>query len=242
VVANATAESEAERRAEAARSTILDAVSHDMRGPITAIQTATGALQDDALPEPIRTELASAIATEADRLGRMVADLDDLATVESGAVRTDAGWCDLREIIARAIGTVRERRGEFPIRTDLAEDLSPVHADPRQMERVFTNLIENAAKFAPADTPVEVRGIRANGRVTIRVVDKGRGIPASQHSQVFKPFVRGRDAEPGAGLGLAICRGFVEANGGRITLQSRGREGAAFAVSFPAAPQPSVVG
>jgi two-component system sensor histidine kinase KdpD len=81
----------------------------------------------------------------------------------------------------------------------------------------------------------------ANGRVTIRVVDHGRGIPPGEHAQVFKPFVRGNDPQRGSGLGLAICRGFVEANGGRITLQSRGREGSAFAVTFPASPQPSVV-
>jgi two-component system sensor histidine kinase KdpD len=97
-------------------------------------------------------------------------------------------------------------------------------------------------KFSPPDKPVEVRGVAANNRVTIRVVDHGRGIPPIQQSQVFEPFVRGRDAQPGSGLGLAICRGFVEANGGRITLQSRTRDGSAFAVSFPIAPQPSVVG
>jgi two-component system, OmpR family, sensor histidine kinase KdpD len=116
-----------------------------------------------------------------------------------------------------------------------------VRADAAQLERVFTNLIDNAAKFSPSGKPVEVRGICANRRVTIRVVDHGRGIPAAQQSQIFKPFVRGRDAQPGSGLGLAICRGFVEANGGRITLQSRGREGSAFAVSFPAVTQPELV-
>jgi two-component system, OmpR family, sensor histidine kinase KdpD len=86
-----------------------------------------------------------------------------------------------------------------------------------------------------------LRGICANGRVTIRVIDHGRGIPPSQQAQIFQPFVRGRDAQPGSGLGLAICRGFVEANGGRIALQSRGRDGSAFAVSFPAVEQPQFV-
>src|SRR5206468_9126844 len=97
-------------------------------------------------------------------------------------------------------------------------------------------------KFSPPDSAVEVRGTSANGRVTIRVVDRGRGIPPVQQSRVFEPFVRGRDAQPGSGLGLAICRGFVEANGGRISLQSRARDGSAFAVSFPAVEQPQLVG
>ena len=137
---------------------------------------------------------------------------------------------------------MRAQRGDHQIRIDLPRDMPLVRADPAQVERVFTNLVDNAVKFSPPDTPVEVRGAAANGRVTIRVIDHGRGIPPQQQAQVFEPFVRGRDAQPGSGLGLAICRGFVEANGGRITLQSRARDGSAFAVTFPVARQPSIVG
>jgi two-component system sensor histidine kinase KdpD len=241
-VADTAAEQEATRRADVAKTAIMHAISHDLRTPLTAISTAAGALQEQGLSDDDRAELASVVGTETDRLERMVTDLLDLSRIEAGAVNPQTDWCDLQDTIARAAEQVRVQRGDFPIRIDLAAGLPLVRADAAQLERVFTNLIDNAAKFSPTGKPVEVRGLCANGRVTIRVVDHGRGIPAGQQSQIFKPFVRGRDAQPGSGLGLAICRGFVEANGGRIALQSRGKEGTAFAVSFPAVAQPELVG
>jgi two-component system, OmpR family, sensor histidine kinase KdpD len=240
-IADTAAEAEATRRADVAKTAIMHAISHDLRTPLTAISTAAGALREPGLSEEDREELTAVVGTETDRLERMVADLLDLSRIEAGAVNPQTDWCDLGDTIARAAEHVRLQRGDFPIKVDLVDDLPLVRADAAQLERVFTNLIDNAAKFSPSGKQVEVRGICANGRVTIRVVDQGRGIPAAQQSQVFKPFVRGRDAQPGSGLGLAICRGFVEANGGRITLQSRGREGSAFAVSFPAVTQPQLV-
>jgi two-component system sensor histidine kinase KdpD len=240
-MADTAAEQEATRRADVAKTAIMHAISHDLRTPLTAIGTAAGALREPGLSDEDRNELTSVVGTEVERLERMVTDLLDLSRIEAGAVNPQTDWCDLNDTIARAADHVRLQRGDFPIAIDLAADLPLVRADSAQMERVFTNLIDNAAKFSPSGKPVEVRGICANGRVTIRVMDHGRGIPAGQQAQVFKPFVRGRDAQPGSGLGLAICRGFVEANGGRIALQSRGREGTAFAVSFPAVAQPQFV-
>jgi two-component system sensor histidine kinase KdpD len=240
-VADTAAEQEATRRADVAKTAIMHAISHDLRTPLTAIGTAAGALREPGLSDEDRDELTSVVSTEIDRLERMVTDLLDLSRIEAGAVNPQTDWCDLSDTIARAAEHVRLQRGDFPVRIDLASDLPLVRADAAQIERVFTNLIDNAVKFSPTGKPVEVRGICANGRVTIRVVDHGRGIPAAQQAQIFKPFVRGRDAQPGSGLGLAICRGFVEANGGRIALQSRGRDGTAFAVSFPAVAQPQFV-
>jgi two-component system sensor histidine kinase KdpD len=241
-IAETAAEAEATRRADVAKTAIMHAISHDLRTPLTAISTAAGALREAQLSDEDRSELAGVVSGETERLERMVSDLLDLSRIEAGAVNPRTDWCDLNDAIARAAEHVRAQRGDFPITIDVARDLPLVRADAAQLERVFTNLIDNAAKFSPAGKPVEVRGICANGRVTIRVIDHGRGIPAAQQSQVFKPFVRGGDAEPGSGLGLAICRGFVEANGGRITMQSRGREGSAFAVSFPLVAQPELVG
>jgi two-component system sensor histidine kinase KdpD len=243
-IAETAADTEATRRADVAKTAIMHAISHDLRTPLTAISTAAGALREHGLSEDDRAELASVIGTETDRLESMVSDLLDLSRIEAGAVNPQTDWCDLNDTVARAAEHVRAQRGDFPVVIDLSPALPLVRADAAQLERVFTNLIDNAAKFSPSDKPVEVRGIAANGRVTIRVVDYGRGVPAGQHSQIFKPFVRGgRNAESGSGLGLAICRGFVEANGGRIALQSRGRDGTtAFAVSFPAVAQPQLVG
>ena len=241
-IADTAAEAEATRRADVAKTAIMHAISHDLRTPLTAISTAAGALREPGLSEEDRAELASVVGTETDRLERMVSDLLDLSRIEAGAVNPQTDWCDLSDTVARAAEHVRNQHRDFPIKVDLAADLPLVRADAAQLERVFTNLIDNATKFSPSGKAVEVRGICANGRVTVRVIDHGRGIPASQHAQIFEPFVRGRDAQPGSGLGLAICRGFVEANGGRIAVQSRGREGSAFAVSFPAVEQPQLVG
>ncbi|MEA2663264.1 MAG: two-component system, OmpR family, sensor histidine kinase KdpD [Candidatus Eremiobacteraeota bacterium] len=237
----AAAESEAERQSEVAKSAIMHAISHDFRTPLTAIRTAAGTLQEPNLSGEEQRELTAVVCAESDRLQRMVADLLDLSRIDAGAVDPHPRPCDLNDTLWRATERVRAERGEFGIQIDLPADLPRVHADAGQLERVFTNLIDNAAKFSPAEKPIEVRGVGANGRVTIRVVDHGGGISPGQQAQVFKPFVRGSDPDNGSGLGLAICRGFVEANGGRITLQSRGREGSAFVVSFPAAPQPSVL-
>src|SRR3954447_26136770 len=241
-IADTAAEAEATRRADVAKTAIMHAISHDLRTPLTAISTAAGALREPGLSDDDRAELASVVGTETDRLERMVTDLLDLSRIEAGAIDPRTDWCDLHDTIARSAEHVRNQRGEFPIVIDLPVDLPLVRADAAQLERVFTNLIDNAAKFSPGGKPVEVRGLCANGRVTIRVVDHGRGVPAAEQSRIFEPFVRGSYAQQGSGLGLAICRGFIEANGGRIALQSRGREGAAVAVSFPAVAQPGVVG
>jgi two-component system sensor histidine kinase KdpD len=234
-------ETEAARRSEVAKTAVMHAIAHDLRPPLTAITTAVGALREPGIGEGDRVELTSALATEAERLEHMVADLLDLSRIEAGAANPCAEWCDLNEMVARAAGHVQAQHEAAPIRIDLPAGLPPVHADPAQLDRAFTALLENAVKFSSSDKPVEVRGVCANGRITIRVMDHGRGIPPAEQAHVFKPFARGSDPRRGSGLGLAICRGFVEANGGRIALQSGGREGSAFAVSFPAAPQPSAV-
>jgi two-component system, OmpR family, sensor histidine kinase KdpD len=120
-----------------------------------------------------------------------------------------------------------------------------VRADAAQLERVFSNLIENAVKFSPPEAPVRISGGASSGRVAIRVADRGSGIPRRYRSQVFEPFYRvpthpsRGEAGAGSGLGLAICRGFVEANGGRIVLQSGRDTGTSFTVSFPVARQPA---
>jgi two-component system sensor histidine kinase KdpD len=234
-----TAEAEAVRRAEVAKTAVLHAVSHDLRSPLTAIVTAGTALQTDNISDQDRRELLSVIDDESQRLSRLVDDLLDLSRIEAGAVAPRTDWCDLREVVARAVAA----HGDHPVEIRLPDELPLVRADPVQVERVFSNLIDNAIKFSPADAPVTVSGGSSPAGVTIRVSDRGPGIPSGSRRDIFEPFFRGRGEQSGSGLGLAISRGFVEANGGRITLQSRKGEGTAFAVTFPraeiAAPAPT---
>jgi two-component system sensor histidine kinase KdpD len=238
-LAERAAETEAARRADIARTAILHAISHDLRTPLTAITTAGSALRSAGLTETDRDELIDVIETEGARLAKLVEDLLDLSKIEADAVAPREDWCDLHDVVASAAGHLHS---DHAIDFRLAADLPLVRADAAQLERVFSNLIENAIKFSPADVPVQITAGLGSGRVTVRVIDQGRGIPTQLRSRVFEPFFRGRSGSgAGSGLGLAICRGFVEANGGQIVVQSGAERGTAFAVSFPIVPQPAPV-
>jgi two-component system sensor histidine kinase KdpD len=236
-----SAEAEAARRADVAKTALLHAISHDLRSPLTAITTAAAGLRQGAIDPDDREVLLTAIETESDRLARLVDDLLDLSRNEADAVNPRTDWCDLHDTLASAAGQVRARFGERPINLELEPDLPLVRADATQLERVFFNLLENAVKFSPEDAPVRIGGTVAAGKVTITITDQGGGIPRSKRAEIFEPFVRGSDAAGGSGLGLAICRGLVNANGGEIRLHSDTGRGTTFAVSFPLVSQPAEV-
>ena len=232
------ADTEATRRAAVAKTAVLHAISHDLRSPLTAISTSAGALRGE-LSADDRRELIAVIEGEAARLARLVDDLLDLSRIQAGAVHPRQDWCDLRDTVERAAAHVEGRHDVRSVEVLLPAELPLVRADAAQLERVFSNLIENAVKFSPPGAPVVVRGAQSGKSVTVRVVDTGPGIPRRDRGQLFEPFFRGAgSAGEGAGLGLAICRGFVEANGGRIALQSDAGTGTSFAVSFPLVAQP----
>jgi two-component system, OmpR family, sensor histidine kinase KdpD len=234
------AEAKAARQADAAKTVILHAVSHDLRSPLTAIRTAAAGLKDDATSAEERTSLIEAIEEEADRLTRLIGNLLDLSRIEAGALHPRTDWVDLLDVISNS-ASVGRPGSHPPLRIELDGELPLVRADASQLERVFSNLIENALRFSPQDQPVRITGGTGGGKVTIRVVDRGPGVPVSQREAIFKAFHTG-DAREGAGLGLAISKGFVEANGGELRLQADAADGTAFAVSFPIAEQPATVG
>jgi two-component system sensor histidine kinase KdpD len=183
-----------------------------------------------------RRDLIAAIEAESARLGRVVGDLLDLSKIEAGALAPQADWCDLRDLAVSAAGRFQPAH---PIELSVPADLPLVRADAAQLERVFSNLIENAVKFSEPGAPVQITGGAGPAWVTVRVVDHGPGIPLEQRRHIFEPFFRGRGGgASGSGLGLAIARGFVEANGGTIVVQSNVGLGTSFAVSFPRVPQP----
>jgi two-component system sensor histidine kinase KdpD len=238
LVREQSAEAEAARQADVAKTALLHAISHDLRSPLTAISTAASALPDDDLSRSDRDEMVSVIEVETARLARLVDDLLDLSRIQADAVNPQPDWCDLHEVVARAAAQVQTTFNHHPVELGLPAGLPLVQADSSQLERVFSNLIENAVKFSPAGEAVRVTGAVGSGRVTVRVIDRGRGVAPSKRAHIFEPFFRGRDAGQGSGLGLAICRGLVEANGGRIVLQSRNQDETSFAVSFPFVRQP----
>jgi two-component system sensor histidine kinase KdpD len=210
-----------------------------LRSPLTAITTASSGLREPGLTAAERSELQHVIAAEAGRLARMVDDLLDLSKIEAGAVSPQADWCDLYEVVASAAA---QARAQDRLELALPEDLPLVRADPAQLERVFSNLVENAVKFSPPGSRVRLDAVLEARTITVRVTDAGPGIPAQDRSRVFEPFFRGGNTgASGSGLGLAISRGFVEANGGSISVQEAPGGGTTFAVSFPIAAQPAAV-
>jgi two-component system, OmpR family, sensor histidine kinase KdpD len=227
-------EAEELRRSDAVKTTLLRAVSHDFRSPLTAIVTAAGALVHSGLvlDEADRRELAETILEETLRLDRLVGDLLDLSRLEAGAVTSsDALWA-IEDVVLQAVDSV----SEAGCRLELALDESAtVQGDPHQLERVFVNLIENALRYSSGSVSVQTR--RMGAEVLVRVVDSGPGIDADELERIFEPFRRGARAgeRRGSGLGLAIARGFAEANGGRVWAESFPGQGAAFVVAVPLA-------
>lgn len=231
-------EAEALRRSDAMKTALLRAVSHDLRSPLMAILTAAGALAHGelSLDREDRRELVETILGEAGRLDRLVSNLLDLSRLHAGAVAPEPGIWAVEDVVLQALDTV-EAAGDR-VEVSLPEEESPlVRVDLHQVERVVANLVENALRYSPASEPVRVQVREAGSDVLVRVIDRGPGIPPGEAERIFEPFQRGsRTGEVrGAGLGLAIARGFAEANGGRVWVESHERQGATFVLALPAA-------
>jgi two-component system sensor histidine kinase KdpD len=228
-------EAETLRRSDAMKTAVLRAVSHDLRTPLMAILTSSSALAhgDLELGREDRSELARTILDEAARLDRLVANLLDLSRLEAGAAQPEPDVWPVDDLVVQALDEV----GEAGQRIDVAFlDESPaVRADAHQIERVLVNLIENALKYSPAEEHVHVQVAATASDVLIRVVDHGPGIARADRERIFEPFQRAADGGlRGAGLGLAIARGFADANGGRVWAESREGQGSTFVLAMPA--------
>lgn len=226
-------ETRALRRSDDIKTALLRAVSHDLRSPLTAIATAGEALSSPSLTDGERAELAAAVTGEAQRLSRLVDKLLDLSRLQGGAADPRTDWVAVEELLRTAIEETPHAAG-FNVGID--RDLPLVRADAAQLERAFANLLENAARYG-GDHPIAVRARAVGQRLLIRIVDQGPGIPGRELERIFEPFYRGPerrgDGHVGSGLGLAVVRGFVEANGGRVWAESLPGQGTTFVVELP---------
>jgi two-component system sensor histidine kinase KdpD len=230
-------EAEAFRRSDAMKTALLRAVSHDLQSPLMAILTSAGALAHGelSLAEEDRRELTETILAEAERLTRLVRNLLELSRLQAGAAAPEPGDWPVDDLVLQALDGVETGSR---VEVVLPDDDSPlVHADLHQAERVVANLVENALRYSPADEPVRVQVRVTGSEVLVRVVDHGPGIPREEAERIFEPFQRGSltGTARGAGLGLAIARGFAEANGGRVWVETHEGQGAAFVLSLPMA-------
>jgi two-component system sensor histidine kinase KdpD len=229
--------------AERTRSTLLSAISHDLRTPLASITGATGALLSpgSGLGEEARRRLLLASHDESVRLGRLVANLLDLARVESGGFVADKEWFPVEELLASAMERVQPLLHGRRIEASMPEGLVQVRVDGVLVEQVVVNLLENAAKHTPAGSPIEVRVAAEPRAVVVEVMDRGTGIPAEEIDRIFEGFHRlpqARDSE-GTGLGLALCRAIVLAHGGSIGAENRPGGGAIFRFTLPREREPA---
>jgi two-component system sensor histidine kinase KdpD len=232
-------ETAALRRADVVKTAVLRAVSHDLRSPLTAISTAGEALALDGLSVQEREELAAVVLEETRRLSRLVDNLLDLSRLEAGAAEPRREWTSIEEVIHAALGELAAREHEFSLSID--RELPLVRVDSAQLERAFVNVLENARRHSGGHpVSVRARGVHGlgdgEGRLIVRVVDRGPGIPPAQLDRVFEPFYRAGTAKGGhrgSGLGLAIARGFTEANGGVLRVESLPGQGATFVFELP---------
>jgi two-component system, OmpR family, sensor histidine kinase KdpD len=223
-------ETNALRRSDEIKTAVLRSVSHDLRSPLTAIVAAGEALSSPTLESGDRVELADTIAHESRRLTRLIDQLLDLSRLQAGTADPREDWCSLEEVVRAA---VEDTGAPDRVKLSIAADLPLVRADAGQLRRAIANLIENALRYGdPA--PVSVRARVSGGRILLRVVDQGPGIPLAEQERIFAPFYRGPGAAgQGSGLGLAIVRGLVEANGGRVHVESLPGQGTSFVVELP---------
>ncbi|MBC8074540.1 MAG: sensor histidine kinase KdpD, partial [Chloroflexales bacterium] len=221
---------------EQMRSSLLSAVSHDLRTPLATITgvTSTLASADTTMDAAARRELAQSAYEEADRLNRLVSNLLDMTKLESGEVRVQKEWQPLEEVVGAALTRLEPRLEGRAVPIAIPDDLPLVPLDSVLIEQVLINLLDNALKYAPPATPIAIDAQRDGASITVSVADRGPGLPPGSEARIFDKFYRIQPvAGAGSGLGLAICKGVVEAHGGRIWAENRSGGGTVVYFTLP---------
>ena len=225
------------RRTDKLRAALLSSVSHDLRTPLSSIKAAASSLlqEDVQWDEDARRSFALAIEHESDRLNRLVGNLLDMSRIEGGALKPEKEWYPVTELIHDVLGHMQPILQGRTVLTHLPDDLPPVELDYLQIDQVLSNLIENAVRYTPPETPIEVSARREDDQMVISVADRGPGIPEKEKMYIFDKFYRvlGTPHGTGSGLGLAVCKGLVEAHGGSIWEENRSGGGAIFRFTLP---------
>ncbi len=227
------------KQSERLKSALLDAVTHDLRTPLASIKASVTTLLDDQSPsadhdaetrlgEPDRREMLEVIDEECDRLNRFIGGLIELARIEAGEMQLRPRWGDVDEIISAALARAEPLTRGRNVRLDIEAELPVVRVDEQAVSEVVYTLIDNAAKYSPPETTIEIVARRSGAsHVEMSVADQGAGIPAHLRQRVFEKFFRAtRDGDvsttqpSGTGMGLAIAKGIIEAHNGRIWIES----------------------
>ena len=224
------------------RSALLTSISHDLKTPLASVLGAASTMRDlsGGLTDAEKRDLLATVIDESERLNRFIANLLDMTKLESGAIKPNTARHDIGEIVGSALHRAGKMLVHHKVSLELEADLPMLELDAVLFEQALFNLLDNAAKYAPPETTVSIRGWRDGDFVTLQILDEGEGIPTSELECVFDKFYRaqkGDHVRPGTGLGLAISRGFVEAMGGTISANNRSdRSGAVLTIRLPVAP------
>lgn len=227
---------EALKQSERLKSALLDAVTHDLRTPLTSIKASATLLLEDPDSEDATAPLSAkeqqamlrVITQEVDRLDRFIEGIIDLARIEAGQLRLRRNWGDIDEIIEAALTRAEQLNQQHEVKVEVEDELPVIRVDARAVAEVIFTLVDNATKYAPAGSSITVRAKRApDEMIQISVEDQGPGIPVDMRDRVFDKFFRATDDDTastnrprGAGIGLAIARGIVEAHGGQIWIEN----------------------
>ena len=221
---------------ERMRNILLSSVSHDLRTPLTTIAGSASSLLDEkiSLDSPTRQELTQMIFDEAQRLDRLVGNLLEMSRLQSGTVKLNMEWHVLGEIVGSAINSLHQQLVSRSVLIKIADDMPLVYVDALLMERVFYNLLDNAIKYTPADSSIEITGQVNENTVQIKIVDHGKGFLYGEENQIFQKFYQTTpEKKQGIGLGLTICRCIMEAHGGQIQAKNCPDGGAEFCLTLP---------
>ena len=235
-LANEAQQAQVRAETERLRNSLLSSVSHDLRTPLAGITGAASSLleSDEQFDPATRKELLETIYEESDRLNRLVHNLLDMTRLESGGLRVRKEWHPLEEVVGAALSRLVKSLQGRSVTTRLPEGLSLVPIDDVLIEQVLINLLDNAVKHTPGGSPIEITAWAREDAVTVEIADHGPGLAPGDEERVFDKFYRSNaPTSRGVGLGLAICRGIVEAHGGHISAQNRPDGGVAFRFTIP---------
>ncbi len=228
---------------ERLRNSLLSAISHDLRTPLSIL---VGLADSMAMTKPPldsqQLEIASAMRMEAMRMTALVNNLLDMARLQAGKVKLNQQWSFIDEVVETSLREEKAMLEDYKVMVNLEENLPLLKIDSVLMERVFCNLLENAAKYTPKGSEIKITAADGGTVVNVYVEDNGPGLPQGREEEIFKKFERGEkeSATPGVGLGLAICRAIIEAHGGTIRAENKSTGGARFILSLTKGTPPEI--
>lgn len=233
---------EAARESEQLRSVLLDSVTHEFRTPLTAIKASVTSLlgspghSPDGLSAEERQELLTIINEESDRLNRLIGEAAEMAQLDANKVEFRIEAAPIGNVVEAALDELKQLLVQHPVEVKIPAGLPNARMDSAHIKEVLVHLIENAAKYSPADAPIRITAEAKEQTLTINIADRGPGIDDFEQSLVFEKFYRGRNQRVqvhGTGMGLAICKAIVEAHGGRLGVTSQLGHGSVFYFSLP---------